>query len=93
LFEKFYIGLFEHAGSGRGDLQFFDVSSQPPQFGRPTSGFLGPDEFIRAVVKAYDARNEIKPAWKREEEFLPTTLDLQQQELLPEVVDEEESEP
>ena len=67
LFERLFIGLYEHEGVRRGTVSFFDVNTNPPRRGRPAKGLLSYDEFIADVVKAYGIRNRRYMEWADEE--------------------------
>jgi len=95
LFERFFIGLYEHEGERCGDVWFFDVLENPPRRGRPrrsndTQGrrsLLTFDEMIGEIVKTYGIRNRRYIEWADESEPIVPTL-----ESLPEEdVDETES--
>lgn len=76
-FEKLYIALYEPDGS---DMRFFDVGSDPPKAGRPTSDgelyasdgrprrLLTYREFLDAVYHAYLQRNDAEFRWADGEE-------------------------
>src|ERR1700722_11198135 len=57
LFERMFIGLYEHERPGRGTVQFFDVLTNPPRRGRPRSGLIDDGMLVREIVKAYGIRN------------------------------------
>ncbi|MET8599971.1 hypothetical protein [Streptomyces althioticus] len=65
LFEKFFIGLYEHEGPEMGRLDFYDVERPaPPAKRRPAEDeFLTLDGFVGSVVRAYDARNNPPMVW------------------------------
>jgi hypothetical protein len=68
LFERFFVGLYEHEGLSRGDAVFYDISDlssvPPPRNRRPR-----PDEVVdltealNRIVATYDARNDPPFHW------------------------------
>jgi hypothetical protein len=62
LFEKVYVGLYEHEGTKRGDVAFFDVENDPPWQGRPknTISFA---TLIEEIKNVYDDRNDANFLW------------------------------
>jgi hypothetical protein len=64
LFELGFVGLYEHASPRRGDVGFFDLSQQPPQFGRPD--LMDSSRLVARIVAAYDDRNSVKRAWEKD---------------------------
>jgi hypothetical protein len=63
LFEKFFIGLYEHEGDDRGDVRFFDVAQKPPRLGRPRQGLATFEEFVERVELAFRVRNDPPFEW------------------------------
>lgn len=63
LFERVYIGFYEHSGDRCGDCEFFDVSNAPPRNGPPKANRLSFEEFLAAIAFEYDARNDPPFAW------------------------------
>jgi hypothetical protein len=66
LFERVYVGLYEHAGAQRGDVNFFDVETSPPKRGRPKADLFSLDELIRRITNEYDLRNAPPFKWADE---------------------------
>jgi hypothetical protein len=66
LFERIFIALYEHEGSSRGDIMFFDVTTNPPRRGRPKVGLIGKDALVHEIVKAYGIRNRRYVEWADE---------------------------
>ena len=62
LFERVFIGLYDHAIENHGRIRFFDVVRPPPKRGRPV-GLLTLNETIEEIVKSYDARNSPTFVW------------------------------
>jgi hypothetical protein len=64
LFERVFVGLYEHEGDRRGEIVLFDVMDKPPKRGAPT---LPPgltfSQFVREVVTTYDGRNKPPFEW------------------------------
>jgi hypothetical protein len=58
LFEGFFIGLYDHEGASRGQVQFFDVMESPPRRGRPAV-LIDEAALVREIVKAYGTRNRL----------------------------------
>lgn len=74
LFERGFIGLYEHQGPDKGKVVFFDIEKRPPQFGRPKQVLLlDLDGMMAEIVKTYDRRNSVKKAWQGDDsdEALP----------------------
>lgn len=67
LFERMFIALYEHDGSSRGDIMFFDVTTNPPRRGRPRSGLINIDNMVHEVVKTYGIRNRRYIEWADEQ--------------------------
>jgi hypothetical protein len=64
LFERLFIGLYQHEAPHRGEVAFFDVMQPPPRQGRPRrERLLTYDEFIDAIKATYDARNDPPFLW------------------------------
>lgn len=63
LFERGFVGLYEHRGRSRGDVGFFDLTCEPPQFGKPELMDIG--RMIAMVVETYDARNRVQRPWEK----------------------------
>jgi hypothetical protein len=64
LFERFFIGLYEHQGGKKGDLAFVDVMSPPPRNRRPTSSeTLTLQDVLAEIRTTYDARNNPPFVW------------------------------
>lgn len=65
LTEKLYIGLYEYDDpSRRGELQFFDVETNPPRTGRPNPNMtLDLATLVDDVVQLVDARNSTGIEW------------------------------
>lgn len=66
LFERMFIGLYEHEGPVRGDVTFFDVTTNPPRRGRPQGGLIDPDALVGEIVKSYGIRNRRYMEWADE---------------------------
>lgn len=64
LFERVFIGIYEHAGAHRGQAWFFDVENAPPRSGRPQS-LMSFDELIDAITRTYDERNNPPFDWAK----------------------------
>jgi hypothetical protein len=62
LFERVFIGLYDHAPESYGSVRFFDVNKPPPKRGRPTNLMTLP-QMIDEIIKAYDERNSPKFVW------------------------------
>jgi hypothetical protein len=85
LFERLYVGLYRHKGTARGDVMYFDSEKTVPQFDAPDpSLLLDFDHLLADIVKTYDKRNTVEPAWATEtvEEIVPLAT-LIEEELLP----------
>ncbi|ARU54105.1 hypothetical protein CBR64_20735 [Cellulosimicrobium cellulans] len=64
LCERMFLGLYESEGSRRGLVRFVDVEKAVPQKGVPSeSQTLSFDEFIAAVAREVEIRNESAPSW------------------------------
>lgn len=65
LFERFFVGLYEHQGPDRGDVVFYDVMrNRPPRDRRPTADeVLTFDEVLDEIRMTYDARNNPPFEW------------------------------
>lgn len=71
LFERFFIGLYEHDGLGEGEIGFHDVSQdRPPRRGRPAD-LLNLDQMIAEIIKTYGVRNRRYMEWAEEDASLP----------------------
>jgi hypothetical protein len=71
LFERFFIGLYEHDGPSAGEIGFYDVTTErPPRRGRP-GNLMSLDEMIGEVIKAYGIRNRRYMEWADEDGLLP----------------------
>lgn len=58
LFERVFVGLYEHEEPRRGEVQFFDVMQAPPLAGRPDPALtIGTDRFVEEIVETFYARN------------------------------------
>ncbi len=66
LFERVYVGLYEHDGGQRGRVEFFDVETAPPKRGRPKAGLFSLDELVRRITNEYDSRNAPPFKWADE---------------------------
>ena len=66
LFERVFIGLYEHEGAKRGAVSFFDVTTNPPKRGRPKTGLVDTATLVREIVKAYGIRNRRYMDWADE---------------------------
>jgi hypothetical protein len=64
LFELGFVGLYEYQAPRRGNVGFFDLAQQPPQFGRPE--LMDSSRLIATIVGAYDERNSVKRAWEKD---------------------------
>ena len=62
LFERVFIGVYEHEGDRRGDVWFFDVMHNPRRFGRPQR-VLDFGELIVEILREYDERNAPPFEW------------------------------
>jgi hypothetical protein len=77
VFERLFIGLYEHEGEKRGEVWFFDVMDKPPRRSRPKRiepapgeprlGLLTLDEAVAEIVKSYGIRNRRYMDWADEE--------------------------
>lgn len=65
LFERGFVGLYQHAGTHAGDVLFFDMMQAPPQFGRPTQ-LYDLEGVVQHIVNTYDLRNTVKRPWETE---------------------------
>lgn len=64
LFEGVWVGLYDGAGARRGRVGFFDALGRVPQFGRPTDDrLLDINGLVAEIVRRYDERNKVTPAW------------------------------
>ncbi len=64
LFEKVWVGLYEHEGEARGRVAFFDVETPPPKQGRPSrESLLSFSDVVAAIKLAYDERNKPPFHW------------------------------
>ena len=64
LFERFFIGLYEHEGSKRGELRLFDVMCPPPRNRRPQSHeTLALEDVLAEIRITYDSRNNPPFEW------------------------------
>ncbi len=73
LFERLFVGLYEHSGPQRGEVRFFDVASPPPRRGRPKpTSLLTLDQVAAEVVKAFGIRNRRYIEWADE----PSTAEV-----------------
>ncbi len=63
-FELGFVGLYEHAAARRGAVGFFDLTDQPPQFGRPD--LMDSSRLVARIVDVYDERNSVKRAWEKD---------------------------
>lgn len=84
LFEAVFVGLYHVDEPRRGEVAFFDVTQPPPQFGAPRDGLIDFHQFIERVVEIYDQRNVVRPAWGAAVTHVPTFVELEERELLPE---------
>lgn len=82
LFEKGFIGLYEHEGSSAGEIKFFDIEHTPPQFGRPKD-LYDLDGLVRHIVLTYDGRNNMKRAWETKEEAVVPFAKLLEEDRIP----------
>ncbi|HWE98174.1 MAG TPA: hypothetical protein VG248_00075 [Caulobacteraceae bacterium] len=63
LFERFFIGLYEHSGPYEGRIGFYDVmTNRPPRRGRP-SALLSLDEAVGEALKSFGVRNRRYVEW------------------------------
>lgn len=63
LFERVFIGLYDHATTSA-DVQFFDVMDAPPRQGKPGATTLRSfSQFTEEVTATYDARNKPPFVW------------------------------
>jgi hypothetical protein len=86
LFERLFIGLYEHEGERVGEVWFFDVADAPPRRGRPKRrdprkgeprrALLSLDEVIAEIVKTYGIRNRRYIEWADEEDESERAPDL-----------------
>lgn len=64
LFERMFVGLYEHTGPTRGNVVFFDVMDDPPRKGPPDpSRTFVYDAMIAEIVRTYDERNNPAFRW------------------------------
>jgi len=75
LFERMFIGLYEHEGPSRGDVVFFDVTTNPPKRGRPRTGLIDTNTLVGEIVKTYGIRNRRYIDWADEEEGAEPVLE------------------
>lgn len=87
LFERGFVGLYEPA---KAELQFFDISLDPPQFGPPPAT-LTFDDVLKRVVEVYDNRNSVKPAWAKSSTVKPLR-ELEEDGLIASTDDEDDDE-
>jgi len=64
LFERVFVGLYEHEAERRGEIMLLDVMDNPPKRGVPKSppGLTFP-QFVKEVMKTYDGRNKPTFDW------------------------------
>lgn len=67
LFERFFIGLYEHANAERyGETMFMDVMRPPPRDRRPVpTEALTLEQVIDEIVSTYNERNDPPFTWAR----------------------------
>lgn len=64
LFERMFVGLYEHQEPFRGKVNFFNVQHAPPKQGRPPDeAFLTLQGLRSAIELAYDERNDPPFQW------------------------------
>lgn len=92
LFERGFVGLYEHAGKNAGRVLFFDMADAPPQFGRPKDlyDFKG---VVQLIVNTYDTRNRVKQPWEKDSDAVVPFAQLVAEDRLPEEEDEDADEP
>lgn len=62
LFERVFLGAYEHEGEARGDVWFFDVMEKPKRFGAPRKT-LTFEEMIQEIIRTFDERNNPPFEW------------------------------
>ena len=73
LFERFFIGLYEHQGAKKGEVCFFDVAAPPPKKGRPKKDqLLSLEDVIQEVTREYGLRNRHFIEWAGETHEVPS---------------------
>jgi len=66
LFERVFVGLYEHNGPDRGEVFFVDVMDAPPRHGRPVAPknrVLTFQDVVDEIVSCYDCRNNPPFRW------------------------------
>jgi hypothetical protein len=64
MFERFFVGLYDHDGPTRGELRFFDVMAAPPRARRPRPDeTFGLSDVATQIRATYDARNNPLFEW------------------------------
>lgn len=63
LFERVFLGLYEHSGPDAGQVFFFDVTNAPPKAGRPTRDTATLKDLIAAFEHEYEVRNDPPFQW------------------------------
>jgi hypothetical protein len=79
LFERVFVGLYDTAPDGFGNVGFFDVMRAPPRRGRPP-GLIGLTALVQEIVAAYDARNAPHFIWDDGREEVPEAPELDEDE-------------
>jgi hypothetical protein len=77
LFERFFIGLYEHSGDLAGEIIFYDVTSDhPPRRGLPRlEAQLSLDALVGQVIKTYGVRNRTYIEWAGDEDIAIPALE------------------
>jgi hypothetical protein len=64
LFERVFIGLYEHAGANRGAVRFFDAETAPPRNGRPReTTTISFEALVETIKSEVERRNRFAPTW------------------------------
>ncbi|BDG02827.1 hypothetical protein [Anaeromyxobacter oryzae] len=91
LFERGFVGLYEHTGKHAGEVLFFDMADTPPQFGRPKD-LYDLNGLIKHIVNAYDLRNRVKRPWETNADEVVPYAQLLEDDRLEQGEEEDEDE-
>jgi hypothetical protein len=83
LFERFFIGLYDHSGDHAGEIAFYDVmNTRPPRRGRPKpETLLSIEELVGQVMKTYGVRNRRYVEWAEDADVAIPTLEISPDEV------------